>query len=118
MRNAKAGDPGRAKGISTGLSRGGRKRNSFNPPGGSVNYGENVRMALGGRKGANKVKMDMGKSAGRKRDRRRWGRNVFVDFGSLARNTLFGPEVDVPSHTVPKETRSEETASGPDTRVT
>jgi hypothetical protein len=118
MRNPKAGDPGRAKCISTGLSRGGRKRNSFHPPGGSVNHGENVRLTLGGRKGANKVNMDMRKPAGRKRNRCRRGRNVFVDLGSLARNTLSGPEVDVPSHTIPKETRSEETTSGADTRVT
>jgi hypothetical protein len=118
MRNTKAGYPGRAKCISTGLGRGGRKRNSFNPAGGAVNYGENVRMTLGGRKGANKVNMDMGKSTGRKRDGCRWGRNVCVDFGSLARNTLSGPEGDVPSHAVPKETGSEEAASGPDTRVT
>jgi hypothetical protein len=59
VRNPKAGNPGRAEGISAGMSGGGRKRNSFNPPRGSVNYGENVRMTLGGRKGANKVNMDM-----------------------------------------------------------
>ncbi len=59
VRNAKAGNPGRAECISTGLGGGGRKRNSFDPAGGSVNDGENVRMSLRGRKGANKVNMDM-----------------------------------------------------------
>ncbi len=118
MGNTKAGNPGRAECISTGTSRGGRKRNSFNPASSSVNDGENVGMTLRGRKGANEVNMNMGKSAGRKRNRCGWGRNVFVDFGSLARKTLSGPVVDISSHTVPKETRSEEATSGSDTRVT
>ncbi len=118
MGNAKAGNPTRAECISTGTSRGGRKRKGFNPVSGPVNDGENVGVALRGRKGANEVNMDMGETAGGKRNSCGRGRNVFVDFGSLARNTLSGPEVDVPSHTVPQETTSEESTSGSDTRVT
>jgi hypothetical protein len=118
MGNAKAGNPNRAECISTGTSRGGRKRNSLNPASGPVNDGENVGVALRGRKGANEVNMDMGETPGGERNSCGRGRNVFVDFVSLARNTLSGPEVDVPSHTVPEETRSEESTSGSDTRVT
>jgi hypothetical protein len=114
----KVGNPNRAECISTGTSRGGRKRNSLNPASGPVNDCENVGVTLRGRKGASEVNMDMGETSGGKRNRCGRGRNVFVDFGSLARNTLSGPEVDIPSHTVPKETRGEESTSGSDTRVT
>ncbi len=96
----------------------GRKRNSLDPARGPINDGENVGMTLGGRKGSYEVNMYVGKTAGRNRNRSRWWRNVFVNLGSLARKTLSGPEVDVTSHTVPKETRSEKTTGGSDTRMT
>ncbi len=68
-----------------------------------------------GRKRTNKVNMDVGKTTGGKRNGCRRGENVFVDFGSLARNTLSGPEVDIPSHPVPKETGGKQASGGPNT---
>ncbi len=41
-----------------------------------------------------------------------------VKLGSLAGNTLLGPEVDVTGHPVPKEAGREQTTGGPDTRMT
>jgi hypothetical protein len=118
MGNTKTGNPSGAKGISTGTGGRGRKKNSLDPACGPINDGENVGMTLRGRKGSYEVNMNVGKMAGRNRNRSRWRRNVFVNFGSLAGNTLSGPEVDVASHTVPKEARSEKTTGGSDTRMT
>jgi hypothetical protein len=118
MGNTKAGNPSGAKCISTGTGRRGGKGNSLDPASGSVNDGENVGVTLGGRERTDEVNMNVGKSAGRNRNRSGWRRNVLVNLGSLARNTLSGPEIDVPSHTVPKETRSEKTTGGSDTRMT
>ncbi len=84
MGNTKTGNPSGAKGISTGTGGRGRKRNSLDPARGPINDGENVGMTLGGRKGSYKVNMYVGKTAGRNRNRSRWGRNVFVNLGSLA----------------------------------
>ncbi len=118
MRNTKTGNPSGTQGISTGLGGRGRKRNSLNPTGGPVNDGENVGMTLRGRKWPYHVNMNVGKTTGRDRNRsRRWG-NVPVNFGSLAGNTLLGPEVDVTGHAVPKESGSDETAGGPYTGMT
>jgi hypothetical protein len=116
--NTKSGNPSGAKCISTGTGGRGRKWNSLDPACGLVNDGENVGMTLRGRKGAYEVNMNVGKPAGRNRNRSGWRRNVFVNLGSLARNTLSGPEVDILSHTVPKETRSEKTTGGSDTKMT
>ncbi len=118
MGNTKMGNPSGTEGISTGSGGRGRKRNSLNPAGGPINDGENVGMTLRGRKGSYQVNMKVGKTTGRDRNRnRRWG-NVLVNLGSLAGHTLLGPEVDVMGHTVPKETGSEQTTGGPDTRMT
>ncbi len=117
MWNTKAGNPSGTQGISTGACGRGRKRDSLDPTGGPINDGENVGVVLGGRKGANEVNMNVGKTTGRNRNRsRRWG-NVLMDFGSLAGNTLPGPEVDVAGHAVPKETGSDQATGGPDTRM-
>jgi hypothetical protein len=118
MGNTKSGNPSGAKGISTGTGGRGRKWDSLDPACGPINDGENVGMTLRGRKGSYEINMNVGKTAGRNRNRSRWWRNVFVDLGSLARDTLSGPEVDVSSHTIPKETRSEKTTGGSDTRMT
>jgi hypothetical protein len=66
----------------------GRKRNSLNPTGGPINDGENVGVALRGRKGSYQVNMNVGKTTGRNRNRNRRRGNVFVNLGSLAGNTL------------------------------
>jgi hypothetical protein len=118
MGNTKTGNPSGAKSISTGTGGRGRKRNSLDPACGPINDGENVGITLRRRKGSYEINMNVGKTAGRNRNRSRWWRNVFVNLGSLARNTLSGPEVDVMSHTVPKEARSEKTTGGSDTRMT
>jgi hypothetical protein len=103
MGNTKTGNPSGAKSISTGMGGRGRKRNSLDQACGPINDGENVGMTLRKRKGSYEINMNVGKTAGRNRNRSRWWRNVFVNLGSLARNMLSGPEVDVTSHTVPKE---------------
>jgi hypothetical protein len=118
MGKAKTGNPNGTEGICTGTGGGGRKRNSFYPAGGPVDDCENVGVTLRGRKGTNQVNMDVGKTAGGKRNGCRRGRNVVVDFGSLARNTLSGPEVDIPSHPVPKEAGGKQASGGSDTRMT
>jgi hypothetical protein len=107
MRNTKAGNPSGTQGIRTGACGRGRKRDSLDPTGGAINDGENVGVVLGGRKGANEVNMNVGKSTGRNRNRSRRWRNVLMDFGGLTGNTLPGPEVDVAGHAVPKETGSD-----------
>jgi hypothetical protein len=118
MWNTKAGNPGGTQGIRAGACGRGRKRNSLDPAGGPINDGENVGVVLGGRKGANKVNMDVGKTTGRDRNRNRRWRNMLMDFRSLAGNTLSGPEVDVAGHAVPKESGSDKATGGPDTRMT
>jgi hypothetical protein len=95
----------------------GRKRNGLNPTGGSVNDSEDVGVALGGRKGTDQVNMNVGKTTGRNGNGRRRGRNVVVNFGSLAGNTLLCPEIDVTCHAVPKESGSDEATGGSDTRM-
>ncbi len=92
MRKAKTRDPGGTEGLGTGSGRGGRKRNSLRPTGSSVHDGEDMGVALGGRKGTNQVNVNVGKTAGWNRNGcGRWG-NMGVCFGSLTRNTLPGPE--------------------------
>jgi hypothetical protein len=115
--NTKTGNPSGTQGISTSAGGRGRKRDSFNPTGGPINDGENVGVVLGGRKGANEVNMNVGKTTGRNRNRSRRWRNVLMNFGSLTGNTLPGPEVDVASHAVPKETGSDQATGGSDTRM-
>jgi hypothetical protein len=91
-KSTKTGNPSGTQGISTGSGGRGRKRNSLNPAGGPINDGENVGMTLRGRKGSYQVNMNVGKTTGRDRNRsRRWG-DVLVNLGSLAGNTLLGPE--------------------------
>jgi hypothetical protein len=51
--------------------------------------------------------VNVGKTTGRNRNGgRRWG-DMGVGFGSLTRNTLSGPEVDIPCHALPEETGSD-----------
>ncbi len=95
----------------------GRKRNSLNPTGGSVNDGENVGVALRGRKGSYQVNMNVGKTTGRDRNGNRGRGNVFVNFGSLTGNALLCPEIDVPGHAVPKEAGSDQATGSSDTRM-
>ncbi len=117
MRNTKTGNPSGTQGIGTGVSGRGRKRNSLNPTGGSVNDGENVGVPLRGRKRSDQVNMNVGKTTGRDRNRNRGRRDVFVNLGSLAGNTLLCPEVDVTGHAVPKEPGSDQATGGSDTRM-
>jgi hypothetical protein len=107
VRKAKRRDPGGTEGLGTGGGRGGRKRNGLSPTGSSVHDGEDMGVALGGRKGTNQVNVNVGKTTGGNRNgRRRWG-NMGVGFGSLTRNTLSGPEVDIPCHALPEKTGSD-----------
>ncbi len=96
----------------------GRKRNCFNPTGGPVNDGENMGMTLRGRKGSYQVNMNVGETTGRDRNRSRRRGNVLVNLGSLAGNTLLGPEVDVTGHAVPKESGSDQATGGSYTGMT
>jgi hypothetical protein len=104
MRKAKTGNPGGTEVVCTGTGGWGGKRNSLNPTGGTVNDREDVSVPLRGRERTNKINMDVGKTTGGKRNGCGGGGNVFVNFGSLARNTLSGPEANVPGHPVPNET--------------
>jgi hypothetical protein len=118
VRNTKTGNPSGTEGISTGVGGRGMKRNSLNPTGGAINDGENVGMALRGRKGSYQVNMNVGETTGRDRNRSRRRGNVFVNFGSLAGNTLLGPEGDVTGHAIPKEAGSDQATGGFDTGMT
>jgi hypothetical protein len=107
VRKAKTRDPGGTKGLGTDSGRGGRKRNGFSPPSSSVHNGVDMGVALGGRKGTYEVNVNVGKTTGRNRNGgRRWG-DMGVGFGRLTRNTLSGPEVDIPCHALPEKTGSD-----------
>jgi hypothetical protein len=75
-------------------------------------------MTLRRRKGSYEVNMNVGEATGRDRNRSRRRRNVFVNLGSLAGNTLLGPEVDVTGHAIPKEAGSDQATGGFDTGMT
>jgi hypothetical protein len=65
-----------------------------------------VGVTLGRGQGTDEVDVDVGKMAGRNRNGSGQRRDMCMNFGSLARNTLFGPGVDVLGHTMPEETGS------------
>ncbi len=70
--------------MSTGGGGDGRKRNGLSPSSSAVHDGENVSVALGGRERTNKVNVNVGKTTGWNRNGSGRGRNMSVNFGSLA----------------------------------
>jgi hypothetical protein len=113
VRKTKTRDQGGTESFGTGGGGDGRKRNGFSPTGCPVHDGEDMGVALGGREWANKVNVNVGKTTGWNRNGcGRWG-NMGVCFGSLARNALLGPEVDILRHTMPEESGSDKAARGP-----
>jgi len=86
--NTETGNPRGTESFCTCRGCGGGKGNSLWPSRGSINHGEDVGFPLRGRKGANNVNVDVGKTAGRDWDRN-WRRgNMDIDFGFLTKNTL------------------------------
>ena len=89
------GDPGTEEGIRAGVGGGGVERNGVWPASSPVHYGEEVSAAIGGRKRANEVDVDVGERAVRNwNGLRRW-RVVRVDLGTLTGKAGPAPGCDV-----------------------